>query len=98
MSSGRGCHLRGAARSVSEGWTSSATSVLLSGMELEDPRDVDARSLEIVDDGLPLAIETMMAGDSGWCHIVALPTEFRRRGASERDTYWVHSLLRTCGL
>ena len=62
-----------------EGWTSSATSVLLSGMELEDTRDVDARSLEIVD-GLPLAIETMVAGDSGWWYIVALPSELLRRG------------------
>ena len=96
VSSGRGCHLRGAARSVSEGWTSSDTSVQLSGMELEDPRDVDAPSLEIAD-GLPLAIESMVAGGSGWCHIVALPSELRRRGPSERDTYWAHS-LRTCGL
>ena len=78
--------------------------VLVTDLELEDPRDVDARSFAIVDDGLPLfscaqlAIETMVVGDSMWCGMVALPSEVRRRRPSKRDNSRAHSLLRTCGL
>ena len=78
--------------------------VLVSDLELEDPRDVDARSFAIVDDGLPLfscaqlAIETMVVGDSMWCGMVVLPSELRRRRPSERDNSRAHSLQRTCGL